>query len=360
MAVFFNESGDQLILLKGSRVPVQTLALFCYQMGAMLDAGLPLLACLSLNRHQAPGSLQTALHKVEQDLKEGSTLARALDQHPQVFPVLMVSMVEAGELGGILPQVFSWLADHYERENKLREQTKSALAYPLLVLVLTLLSLVVMSNFVLPNFALILHNLGVPLPWVTQAVLKISNLMTHWGFLPVLVAIITSGILYLLFQRPEIRIWWDRIILAFPILGDLVVKVIAARFCRLLGALLGNGVPIIQAIMVVKETLGNRILQESLELAHSSLEEGKSLARPLAESKLFPLLLVQMVASGEESGRLPEFLQKLSIYYDQEIERTLDRITALLEPALVLLLGFFVGGMVIALLLPMFSLLNTL
>jgi type IV pilus assembly protein PilC len=359
MAVLFNEAREQ-ILISRSKTPAQVLALFAYQTGAMLEAGLPLLAALELNREQAPEHLRTALLAVEQDLKEGNSLARALSKHPRVFPPLMVSMVEAGELGGILPRVFSWLADHYEREDKLFQQIKSALAYPLLVLILTLVCLLIMFVVILPNFAHLLNNMGTELPLPTQMVLGISNFVLKRGLFLLLLVVTWGGILYAFLQRPAGIFWWDSALLNLPLIGGLAVKMLSVRFCRVLGALLHNGVPILQAVNVVKKTLGNQVLEHSLSLAELSLQEGQGLAKPLAQDKLFPPLVVQLVSSGEETGQLPQFLLKLSDYYDREVERTLQRIIALLEPVLVLLLGLFVGGIVIALLLPILSLFGSL
>ncbi|NLL19512.1 MAG: type II secretion system F family protein [Clostridia bacterium] len=359
MAVLFDEFREQ-ILLSRPRTPAQALALFAYQTGAMLEAGLPLLAALELNREQAPEHLRTALLAVEQDLKEGSSLAKALSKHPRVFPPLLVSMVEAGELGGILPKAFSWLADHYEREDKLFQQIKSALAYPVLVLILTLVCLLIMFVLVLPNFAHLLSNMGTELPLLTKMVLGISNLLVKRGSFLLLLVITGFGILYIFLQRPAGRLWWDNTLLNLPLIGSLALKVISVRFCRILGALLHNGVPILQAVNVVKKTLGNQVLEHSLSIAEASLKEGQGLAKPLAQEKLFPSLVVQLVTSGEETGQLPQFLLKLSDYYDREVERTLEKVVALLEPVLVLLLGIFVGGIVIALLLPMFSLFSSL
>lgn len=359
MAVLIDEAREP-IRLSGSKTTAQTLALFSYQTGAMLEAGLPLLAALELNREQAPKQLSTALLAIERELIEGSSLAEAMSRQPQVFPPLMVSMVEAGELGGILPKAFSWLADHYEREDKLFQQIKSALAYPVLVLILTLVCLLIMFVLVLPNFAHMLSMMGTELPMMTKMVFGASRLLVEHGFFLLLLAVAGGGILYVVFRRPEGKLWWERTLLQLPLVGGLTVKIVSARFCRVLGALLHNGVPILQAINVVKKTLGNQVLEQGLSLAEVSLREGKGLAKPLAELQLFPSLVVQLVSSGEETGQLPRFLLKLSDYYDREVECTFERVISLLEPILVLLLGIFVGGIVVALLLPLFNLFGSL
>lgn len=341
---------------KGSR----DLALFSYQLGAMLGAGLPLLTAMELVRKQSSSDLKIALLGIEEALKEGDTMANAMGRQPEVFPALMIGMIEGGELGGILEKVLTWLANHYEREAQLLEKIKSALAYPLLVLALTLLSLIFLLTYVLPNFAMMLGNMGVPLPYLTSLVLQLSYLFTNWGLYLGLVIVLLGYIAYRSLRTPEFRSWWDQKILQIPLLGDLLLKLITARFCRILGSLLDNGVPILQALEVVKKTLGNQSLITNLELAEVSLREGRGLAIPLTQGGIFPQLLLQMVATGEETGKLPEFLLKISDFYDQEVERSLERLTALLEPTLVLLLGTLVGGIVLAILLPLFSMIGSI
>lgn len=339
---------------------LQDLAVFAYQTGAMLEAGLPILTCLDLTKEQLSHEFQMALTEVQQDLKEGCSLAAALQKHPAIFPSMMVSMVEAGELGGILADVFIWLAEYYENELQLVEKIKSALLYPGFILVLTFLSLIFMLTIVLPNFSQMLDQIGVPIPFLTQVVFDIGQTLVANIVLISLVGLCTFCFLYYFFKSPTGRAWWDTLVLRLPLIGPLLTKMISARFARILGALLKSGVPILQAVDVAKQTLGNQQAIGYLSSIENSLQEGKGLSKPLKETGFFPSKLVEMVAVGEETGELPDFLFKLNQLYDREIQRSLERMTILLEPAFILLSGMVVGVIVVALMLPLFSLIGSL
>lgn len=338
----------------------QHLAVFAHQTGAMLEAGLPVLTCLELVKEQLSQEYGQALTAVQQDLKEGSSLAGALKKHPHVFPPLLTSMVEAGELGGILVEVLYWLAELYERETHLLEKVKSALLYPCLVLVLALLALVFLFIAVIPNFAHILENMGAEIPLITQLILTTARKLADGGFFLALVLGLLLGCTYYISKSPAGKGWRDKLLLEFPLIRDLTVKMLSARFCRMLSALLRSGVPILQAVTVVQKTLGNQRAQARLSLIVTDLQEGRSLGSSLAKTGLFPPQLVAVVVAGEESGQLPEFLFKLGQMYETECHRTLERVTVLLEPALMLCLGGFVSFVVIALLLPLFTLIGSL
>lgn len=339
---------------------LQDLAIFAYQAGAMLEAGLPLLTCLDLVKEQLSHEFQMALTEVQQDLREGCSLAAALQKHPTIFPSMMVSMVEAGELGGILDDVFSWLAEHYENELQLLEKIKSAMLYPVLVLLLTMLSLVFMLTLVLPNFSQMLDNMGVQIPLLTQIVFDIGQILVSKGITIGLMGLCLFCFGYFFLQSSIGKAWWDSFVLQLPLIGGLIIKMLSARFARILGALLKSGVPILQAINVAKQTLSNQQMMRYLSLIEIKLQEGKGLGKPLKEIDFFPPQLAEMIIVGEETGQLPDFLFKLNRLYDKEIQRSLERITVLLEPALILLSGLVVGLTVVALMLPIFSLIGSL
>lgn len=339
---------------------LQDLAVFAYQTGAMLEAGLPILTCLDLTKEQLSHEFQMALTEVQQDLKEGCSLAAALQKHPAIFPSMMVSMVEAGELGGILAEVFRWVAEHYENELHLLEKIKSALLYPVLVLVLTFLSLIFMLTIVLPNFSQMLDNMGVPIPILTQFVFDIGQILVSKGIFISLAGLCLFCFAFYYFKSPTGKARWDRFVLRLPLIGQLMTKMLSARFARILGALLKSGVPILQAIHVAKQTLGNQQATEYLSLIEISLQEGKGLGKPLKQTGFFPPQLVEMIIVGEETGQLPDFLFKLNQLYDKEIQRFLERMTIFLEPVLILLAGTVVGLTVLALMLPLLSLIGSL
>ncbi|HHY60086.1 MAG TPA: type II secretion system F family protein [Clostridia bacterium] len=338
---------------------MQNLAVFAQQTGALLETGLPLLTCLELVKEQLAPEFRTALAAVQQDLREGCSLSAALRKHPQLFPPLAVSLLEAGELGGILAEVLRWMSQLYEQEVHWLEKVKSALLYPALVLVMVLLSLVFLFTVVVPQFTQILEQMGAEAPWFTRAILKAGPALMEGGFIAA--AGLIGAMVIHHWRRPQAGIpWRDRFLLRLPLIGELMLKVLAARFCRVLGALLQSGVPILQAIRVVTQTLGNEYAQNCLSAVEMDLQEGRSLGRSLAKAAFFPPPLAAVVTAGEESGQLPESLFKLGRLYEAECQRTLERVTILLEPVLVLLLGGLVGVVVMALLLPLFTIISSL
>lgn len=339
---------------------MRNLAIFAQQTGAMLETGLPLLTCLELVKEQLTAEFRTAVTAVQQDLKEGCSLAAALNKHPQVFPPLMVSMVEAGELGGILVDVLHWMSELYEKEVHWVEKIKSALLYPSLVLILVFISLVFLFSVVIPNFAQMLDRLGAEIPLTTQVILSTGRGLVGRGIYTAVAGMLVVGLIYHLGRSPATTVWRDRLLLELPFVKDLTIKMLSARFCRILGALLKSGVPILQAVGVVKKTLGNQHAVARLSSIETDLQEGRGLGKSLAKIAIFPPQLVAVVVAGEESGQLPEFLFKLSGLYEAEWQRALERISILLEPALLLLLGGIVGFVVMALLLPLFILMGSL
>ncbi|MGB9860502.1 MAG: type II secretion system F family protein [Moorellaceae bacterium] len=337
------------------------LALFCRQLGTMLSAGLPILSALrTLSRQADNPRLKTSIDRVVEDLQQGETLHNALSQFPKVFPPIMTYSVEAGELSGALDETLLKLADHFEREYEIQEKIKSAMTYPFIVLSVSLASVGFMIAFVLPMFSQIIGNLGVPLPWPTRAVLGLSALLRHRWFMFVAVPVLLGYLLRRWVQGERMRYSLDRMVLRLPVFGRLKHQAVLSQFSRTLGTLLYSGVPILQALEVVERTVGNRIVAEALARAQEQVRDGKSIAAPLAESGVFPPMVVEMVSVGEETGTLDALLARLAAFYDREVAEMASRLSSLVEPFLIVGLGTVVGLIVLSVLLPLFQLVGTL
>lgn len=357
----FNLSLDYLRPLLLKRVSRRDLALFCRQLGTMLSAGLPILNALRTLSKQADNRLlKESIDKVLEDLQQGEMLHRALGKIPKVFPAIMVYSVEAGELSGALDETLIRLAEHFEREHEIGEKIKSAMTYPLIVFIVSLASVGFMLTFVLPMFSQIIGNLGVPLPWPTKVVLGVSQFLRQRWFVFVAGGIILGYLIWRWAQREEVRYALDKIILRLPVFGRLKHQALLSQFSRTLGTLLYSGVPILEALEVVERTVGNRIVAEALVQAQEQVRDGKSIASPLAESGVFPPMVVEMVTVGEETGTLDALLARLATFYDREVGEMAARLSSLIEPFLIIGLGAVVGLIVISILLPVFQVVGSI
>jgi general secretion pathway protein F len=315
-----------------------------------LDRSLSILANL-FEGEDFTGIIRAVLESV----RAGKSLAAAMTEHPGVFPKIYVNMVRAGESGGILEAVLRYLTEYMERSIALKDDIKSALMYPLILAGAAGLSLVVLFVYVIPRFALIFKDVGQALPWISKLVIDLSQSLTDYGWL-ILLAVLAavSGIVFYL-RSPEGRAEWDRVCVRVWLLGDLVRKFETARFARTLGALLRGGVPLLEALGTVQGVIGNRLLARAIGEVQVRVREGKGMARPLGESGLFPPLALNMIAVGEETGKLEAMLNEIAEHYDQEVKRTTKRLTSILEPALILGMGLVIGTVVISMLLAIFS-----
>jgi general secretion pathway protein F len=288
-------------------------------------------------------------------VRAGKSLAAAMTEHPDVFPKIYVNMIRAGEAGGILEAVLRYLTEYMERSLALKEDLKSALIYPLILGGAAGVSLIVLFIYVIPRFALIFKDVGQALPLITKIVIDFSEFLTQYGWVLLLVLLggISAGLFYL--RSPEARTEWDRFCLRVWLLGELVKKFETARFARTLSALLRGGVPLLEALGTVQGVVGNRLLTHAIGQVQVRVREGKGMARPLGESGLFPPLALNMIAVGEETGKLDTMLNEVAEHYDQEVKRTTKRLTSILEPALILGMGLVIGVVVISMLLAIFS-----
>ena len=356
--------GDRLTAISQARLPLfskrkvtqQGLLHFTQELSTLLAAGLPLDRSLSLLADLVEGDEFTkVIRTLLEAVRAGKSLGASMGEHPDVFPKLYVNMIRAGEAGGILENVLRYLADYLERSVALKEDIKSALVYPMILAAAAGLSLLVLFIYVIPRFALIFKDVGQALPWITKMVLAFSQTLTEYGWLLLLLLIAgtVGGVFYL--RSPEGREEWDRLSLRVWLLGDLLRKFETARFARTLSALLKGGVPLLEALGTVQGIVGNRLLSRALGQVRVRVREGKGMARPLGESGLFPPLALNMIAVGEETGKLEGMLAEVAEHYDQEVKRTTKRLTALLEPVLILGMGLIIGVVVVSMLLAIFS-----
>lgn len=339
------------------RVPVQELALFTRQLATLVEAGLPLIECLeTLGDQVERAPLKRVLAHVRQHVREGGSLADAFQAHPRIFSSIYVNMVRSGEASGALAAVLSRLADYTEGQARLLRTVQSALTYPILMVVVAGVILVFLLAYVVPQVMQIFRDTGQTLPLATQALLWVSSFLSHyWWELAALGACGLFGCVRVL-RTEKGRIWWDRAVLRLPWIGRLVQRLNVARVSRTLGTLLASGVPILTALDIVAQLVSNTGLRRALADARLSVQEGESLAGPLKRSGMFPGLFVQMVAVGERSGELEPMLHRAAEAYDEEVTTALSRLTSILEPLTILVMGGVVLFIVLAILLPIFQL----
>ena len=348
-------SRQQAIFSK-RRVSQQQLLQFTRELGTLLTAGLPLDRSLSILGGLFEGSeLSKILNALVEAVRAGKSLAISMGEHPDVFPKIYVNMIRAGEAGGILESVLRYLTEYMENTLALKDDIKSALIYPVILAAAAGLSLMILFIFVIPKFAMIFRGNTKAIPLITKIVIDFSQFLAQYGWIVLLVmfVLVAGGVFYI--RSPEGRSEWDRLRLHSWLLGDLVRKFETARFCRTLAALLKGGVPLLEALGTVQGVVGNRLLALAIGQVQLRVREGKGMARPLSESGLFPLLALNMIAVGEETGKLDGMLAEVASYYDQEVRRTTKRLTSLLEPALILVMGLIIGVVVISMLLAIFS-----
>ena len=347
------------------KVKSKDLAIFTRQFSVMIDAGLPLVQCLDiLSQQQQNKYFQQVLAQVRQDVEEGSTLSAAMNRHPKVFDQLYSNMVEAGETGGILDLILQRLSTFIEKIVKLKRDVVSALIYPVAVILLAIVAIAVIMVVVIPQFQNIFLGLlgpGEPLPLPTRIVVGLSNFLAGWGGLCILAAIIATVVgLKFYYKTTNGRKVIDTILLKVPILGPIFLKIAIARFSRTLSTLLSSGVPILQSLDITGRTAGNVVVENAIVQIRDGVEQGKSFVEPLRSSELFPHMVAQMVGIGEQTGALDSMLGKIADFYEQEVDAAIANLLTLMEPALIGFLGVTIGGIVISMYMPMFSLIGKL
>jgi type IV pilus assembly protein PilC len=347
------------INLRPGRVKLKHLAVFSRQFATMVNSGLPILRALSILSEQTESKeLAKVLMQVRVDVEQGASLSGAMSKHPKSFSDLFVAMIRSGETGGVLDNVLLRLADNIEREVDLRRKIKSAMTYPIAVVALVVLLMSAMLLFVVPQFESIYEQLGGTLPLPTRILLGMSRgVRTYWWI--VIALAVGAGFGFRRFKStPQGRAILDSIKLKTPIFGNLFHKTALARFSSTLGMLLRSGVPILQAMDIVVDTVNNQVIAKAVRDVQGSVREGESIAKPLARHAVFPPMVVQMLAVGEETGAVDTMLDKVSEFYNSEVSAAVESLTSLIEPALIAVIGGAVGAAVIALYMPMFGIIN--
>jgi len=341
----------------GSPVKQRDIVVFTRQFATMIDAGLPLVQCLEIlgaqtdNRHFC-----AVIRDVKEQVEAGSTFASSLKRHPKVFSDLYTNMVAAGEVGGILDTILTRLAAYMEKIVKLKSKIKGAMIYPSCIMGAAVLVTGILLVYVIPVFAELFHSFGQALPAPTQFVINLSNatIAYFWyiivGTIGLIVGIVAVS------RTDRGRYWIDRFILHVPVFGPLIRKTAIARFTRTLGTLVSSGVPILDALTITGRTAGNKIVEAAIYATRQSISEGKTIAEPLIESKVFPPMVCQMIAVGETTGSLDSMLQKIADFYEDEVDNAVANLTSLMEPMVILFLGTVIGGLVISMYLPIFKL----
>lgn len=346
-----------------SRVSGRDLAIFCRQFATMIDAGVSLVRCLAVLEEQSGSArLRQIIREIQGAVESGETLSRALTRWPRVFSRLFVGLVRAGEVGGVLDETLNRLATFMEENERLRRKVKSAMTYPALVLAFATIVVIGLVTFILPQFVKVFTDLGIDqdLPKPTQILIQISNFMTtKWYML--IGGVLLFFIVFSQYTRTRIgKRHWDWARLKFPIFGKLNHKIAIARFSRTLSTLLASGVPILQALETVAGAVDNEIIGDAVMAARAAIREGEQIGDPLQRSGMFPPMVVQMVAIGEETGSLDAMLSKIADFYETEVDATLASLTAAIEPLLIVCLGFVVGFIVISMFMPLMHAISSL
>ncbi|ABZ82870.1 type ii secretion system protein, putative [Heliomicrobium modesticaldum Ice1] len=351
--------GGSFALFRRS-VPAKDLAVFCRQLSTLVNAGVAIHSALSILIQQSRNAaLRQALIDLSGDLQRGFTLSQAVGRHPKVFPEVFVHMIEAGELGGVLEEVLQRLAGHFEKDNETRNKVKAALTYPAVVLLIGMAAVAFLLGFVIPRFAGVLGELGAELPALTKQMLELAELVKAYWWTSFIAAFLGFYGFRQLLKTPEIRLLVDTYVLKVPVFGDMLLKVSVARFSRTLGTLIRSGVPMLQALEVVEKTAGNMAVSKGVMGTRESIRKGQGLAEPLQKTGIFPPMVVQMVAVGEETGALDTMLEKVSDYYEMEVDGVVTRLSTIIEPMMLVFLGGLVALMVLAMLLPIFDVIGS-
>ncbi|HEX9757643.1 MAG TPA: type II secretion system F family protein [Nitrospiria bacterium] len=340
----------------GGGVGDKDIVVFTRQFATMIDAGLPLVQCLEILGAQTENKLLAkAIQDVREDVESGSTYADALKKHSKIFDDLYVSMVSAGEAGGILDTILNRLAKHIEKVMKLKSQIKAAMFYPATIVGVAVVVISVLMVWVIPTFAKMFVDFGGVLPTPTRIVMFTSEFMQS-NFLLIIGGVIASVFgLKFFYGNKKGRRFCDKIILASPVFGPIVRKAAVAKFTRTLGTLISSGVPILDGLGIVAKTSGNKVIEEALLVARQSISEGKTVSEPLEKTKVFPPMVVQMISVGEATGALDAMLGKIADFYDDEVDTAVAGLTSLLEPMLMVFLGVVIGFIVISMYLPIFK-----
>ncbi|HEY9819902.1 MAG TPA: type II secretion system F family protein [Candidatus Sericytochromatia bacterium] len=344
-----------------SKLTIRDKAIFSRQFAAMVNAGVALVRCLGVLSEQCPNpKLKKALISISKEVQEGTNLSEAMRKHPQCFDTLYVSMVQAGEVGGVLDEVLNRLAKLLEDMARLKNQVKSAMAYPTVVGFLAILVFFGMTIFLIPIFAAIFKDLGTELPALTQFMVNLSDwLKSYWFLLPVIFFIPVFAVRSY-YKTPMGRVQIDGFLLKMPLFGDLNQKSAVARFCRIFGTLTRSGVPILNSLDIVRDTSGNQVIANAVEASKVEIQNGGMLSLAFQKEQVFPLMAIQMISIGEETGELDSMMMKVADFYEDEVEQAVKALTSIIEPVMMVLLAVMVGVILLSMYLPLFKVFDNL
>lgn len=338
------------------KVKQHDIILFARQFSTMIDAGLPIIQCLEiLYSQQENATFKKMLKSIKEQVESGATLAESLKKFPKHFDDLFINMIAAGEAGGILDTILRRLSVYMEKAAKLKAQVKGAMTYPLVTLAIAAIVLIVILVFVIPVFEDMFADFGQDLPAFTQMVIDASNFMKK-NIAGIIIGLVLFGIAFKqVLKTQKGRELFDDLVLKLPVIGMLIRKVSVAKFTRTMGTMLSSGVAIMEALEIVATTSGNKTIEKAIYTVRSDIAEGRTMADPLAESNVFPAMVCQMIAVGESTGALDAMLEKIAVFYDEEVDQAVENLTALIEPFMLVFLGVTIGGLVIAMYLPIFK-----
>jgi len=349
-------AGRGSISLFKPKVTNKDLVLFTRQFATMIDSGLPLVQCLDIQAKQAQNpTFREELSAVKEKVESGSTFADALKTFPKTFDALYQNMIAAGEVGGILDTILNRLAVYLEKNEKLKRQIKGAMMYPMITMLVAFTVVTILLVFVVPQFAAMFSDMGKELPGPTTFVINLSEWMQSNILLILGVIFGTVFTIKYTYGTDKGRVFWDKVLLKLPVMGDVLTKVAVARFCRTLGTMLSSGVSILEALDICGRTSGNKVIEFAIDGVRQGISEGRTVADPLMESQVFPEMVCQMISVGEATGALDVMLNKVADFYEDEVDQAVEGMTSLLEPMIMAFLGVVIGGLVIAMYLPIFT-----
>nr|WP_207753663.1 type II secretion system F family protein [Clostridium paridis] len=355
------QEGTKIQLFSFEKVKTKDIAVFCRQFYTMLNAGVTINRSLHILSMQLTNKkLKESVGNIEEEVKKGQTLSEAMKMQGNIFPNLLVSMIETGEVSGNLDSVFLRMSTHYEKENKINNKVKSAMIYPAVLSVVAVVVVVVLLTFIMPTFIDLFTQSGAELPTPTKILLAISGGLRSYGLIIIFIVTIIGFLIRSYFRSEAGQLTSSKIKLSLPILKTLNQKIIVSRFTRTLSTLLSSGVTLVQALEVVSSVVGNKVAEEILNKVRESVIKGEGLANSISESNIFPPMLSSMIMIGEESGSLDDILNKTADFYDEELETAVQRATAMLEPLLIVVMGVVIGFIIISIMLPMFNMYNNI
>lgn len=341
------------------KVTLKDLAVFCRQFSTMINAGVPILSCLDILRKQTENiRLKETLETIYGEVQKGKSLSQVMGEFRLVFPELLINMIETGEIGGNLDKVLERMASHYEKEYKINQKVKNALTYPAIIAIVAILVIIFLVTVVVPTFASMFSSMGAILPISTRILMKISDFVKNSWYLFLVAFILGRAVLKSYSQNPQGREKIDNLKLILPVIGNLHRNIATARFARTLGSLMNSGISVLQGIEVTKKVIDNQVISRSLTKVAGDVKKGKGLAEPLREFEVFPPMLVHMVKIGEDTGTLDFILEKTADFYDDEVENALNKMTTVLEPAIIVIMAVIVSLILISVLLPMFDIMT--